>query len=49
MFDIVLNASLFIADIEAIIWRCSVKKILLKISQNSQENSFARVSFQIKL
>ena len=30
-------------------WRCSVKKLFLEISQNSQENSCARVSFLIKL
>ena len=30
-------------------WRCSVKKVFLEISQNSQENSCARVSFLIKL
>ena len=29
--------------------RCSVKKVVLKISQNSQESTCARVSFQIKL
>ena len=29
--------------------RCSAKKVLLKISQNSQENTCARVSFLIKL
>ena len=29
--------------------RCSVKKVFLKISQNSQENTCARVSFLIKL
>ena len=29
--------------------RCSVKKLFLKISQNSQENTCARVSFLIKL
>ena len=29
--------------------RCSVKKVFLKISQNSQENSCARASFLIKL
>ena len=29
--------------------RCSVKKVFSKISQNSQENSCARVSFLIKL
>ena len=28
---------------------CSVKKIFLKVSQNSQENTCARVSFLIKL
>ena len=30
-------------------WKCSVKKVFLKISQNSLENTFARVSFLIKL
>ena len=30
-------------------WRCSVKKMLLEISQNSQENTCARASFLIKL
>ena len=34
---------------EAVIRGCSVKKMLLKISQNSQENTCARVSFLIKL
>ena len=34
---------------EAVVQRCSVKKIFLKISQNSPENTFARVSFLIKL
>ena len=29
--------------------RCSIKKVSLKISQNSQENTCARVSFLIKL
>ena len=29
--------------------RCSVKKVFLEISQNSQENTCARVSFLIKL
>ena len=28
--------------------RCSVKKVFLKISQNFQENTCARVSFLIK-
>ena len=30
---------------EAVVQRCSVKKVLLKISQNSQENTCARVCF----
>ena len=30
---------------EAIVQRCSVKKVFLKIPQNSQENTSARVSF----
>ena len=29
--------------------RCSVKKVFLEISQNSQERTCARVSFLIKL
>ena len=33
----------------AVFWRCSVKKMFLKISQNSQANTIARVSFLIKL
>ena len=30
-------------------WRCSVKKVFFKISQNSQESTPARVSFLTKL
>ena len=33
---------------EAVAQRCSVKKAFLEISQNSQENTSARVSFLIK-
>ena len=33
---------------EAVAQRCSVKKVFLEISQNSQENTCARVSFLIK-
>ena len=32
---------------EAVVQRCSVKQVLLKISQNSRENTCARVSFLI--
>ena len=34
---------------EAVVLRCSVKKMLVKISQNSQKNTCARVSFFKKL
>ena len=34
---------------EAVARRCSVEKVFLEISQYSQENSCARVSFLIKL
>ena len=36
-------------NIEAVVQRCSVKKVLLEISQNSLENACARVSYLIKL
>ena len=32
---------------EAVAWRCSIKMVFLKISQNSQENTCVRVSFLI--
>ena len=35
--------------IEAVVQRCSVKKVFLEISQNSQENTSARVSFLNKV
>ena len=34
---------------EAVAQRCSVRKVFLEISQNSQENTSARVSFAITL
>ena len=34
---------------EEVVRRCSVKKVFLEISQNSQENTCARVFFLIKL
>ena len=36
-------------DSEAVARGCSVKKVFLEISQNSQENACARVSFLIRL
>ena len=34
---------------EEAVWRCSVKEVFLKISQNSQGNTCVRVSFLIEL
>ena len=34
---------------EAVVQRCSVKKVFLDILQNSQENTCAKVSFLINL
>ena len=33
----------------AVVWRCSIRKVFLKISQNSQQNTCARVSFLNKV
>ena len=40
--------SLFLFHIEAVVQKCSVKKVFLKILQNSQENTCVRVPFLIK-
>ena len=42
MFDMVSNT-------EAVARKCSVKNVFLEISQNSPENTYARVSLLIKL
>ena len=34
---------------EVVVQRCSVKKVFLEIAQNSQENTWARIPFLIKL
>ena len=34
-----------IGESEAVVQRCSVKKVFLEISQKSQENTLARVFF----
>ena len=36
------------AAAQAVVQRCSAKNVFLEISQNSQENTCARVSFLIK-
>ena len=41
--------ALFIQFKEAVVQRCSAKKVFLEISQNSQENTCAKVSFLTKL
>ena len=33
---------------EAVVWRCSIKKVFLEISQNLQENTCARESFLVR-
>ena len=43
-----LGTKLF-KDTEAVLQRCSVKKVALEISQNSLKSTCARVSFLIKL
>ena len=40
---------LYVRDAEAVVRKCSVKEVFLKILQNSQENTCARASFLIKL
>ena len=37
--------SLNVKQTEAVVQRCSVEKVFLEISQNSQENTCTRVSF----
>ena len=34
---------------EAVVWRCSIKEVILEILQNLLENTCARKSFLIKL
>ena len=40
---------LILYNLEAVVQRCSVKKVFSEISQNLQENTCARVSFLITL
>ena len=42
------NWHAFEQNAEAVVWRCSVKKLFLEFSQNSQENTCARVSLLIR-
>ena len=47
LVGIIFHISAFFRN--SVVRRCSVKKMFLKISQNSQENTCARASFSIKL
>ena len=44
-----INSQSVISTPEAVVQRCSAKKVLLEISQNSKENTCTRVYFLIKL
>ena len=44
-----LQVLLLCLKTQAVVHRCSVKKEFLEISQKSQENTCARISFLIKL
>ena len=39
----------FLSFTEVVSRKCSVKKLLLRISQNAKKNTYTRVSFLIKL
>ena len=49
MWNVLLQNVLCIIPIEAVAQTFSVKKVFLEISQNSRENTCARVSILIKL
>ena len=49
MTSIDLKDAYHVLVAEAVVRRCSVKKMLLKISQDSQKNTCVRVSFLIEL
>ena len=49
MLNVKCEISGHVQNTEAAIQRCSVKKVFLETSQNSQENIRTRVSFLIKL
>ena len=44
-----IEISMMASSSEAVVQSCSLKKVLLEVSQNSQENTCARASFLIKL
>ena len=48
-FSSIIRANSTIISSETVVRRCSVEKVFLEISQNSQENTCARISFLIKL
>ena len=46
--DNVATNNSILYETEAVIRNCSIRKVFIKISQNSQENTCARVTFLIK-
>ena len=48
-FELSFNRAFKTRAPEAVVQRCSVKKVFLEISQNSQENAYARDSFSVFL
>ena len=46
---LLVNLKVINKNLEAVLQRCSLKKVFLETSQNSQENTCAIVSFLIKL
>ena len=45
----ILSSLIIVKEPEGVAQTCSVKQLFLEISQNSQERTFARASFLIKL
>ena len=45
----ILPSLIIVKEPEGVAQTCSIKNLFLEISQNSQENTCARVSFLIKL
>ena len=46
-FKCSILVELTLYSVEAVVQRCSVKKVFLEISKNSQENTCARVFFLV--
>ena len=49
MYSIPTMEGIYLQMLEAVVQRCSVNRVFLEILQKSQENTYARASFLIKL